>query len=85
MQTIDLLLPSHWACALINGDLSGMDDDELGGFERFVSDMVKEHGSCRCISCADDPDFRRWHDAVAYDVLACDVDTFTFDITPSHT
>jgi hypothetical protein len=85
MQTIDLLLPSHWACALINGDLSGLDEEDDKSFEAFVDDMLKEYGSCRCISCGDDPDFRRWHDAVAYGVLACDVDIFTFDITPSHT
>lgn len=85
MQTIDLLLPSHWACALINGDLSGLDEEDDKYFEAFVDYMLQEYGSCRCISCGDDPSFTFWHDAVAHNVLACDVDTFTFDITPSHT
>jgi hypothetical protein len=82
MRTLKLTLPQYWAPALINGDLSGFDDDEEAEFARFCIDMVNEHGSCHCIDYdAESADFSRWHDAVAYGVLACDVMTYTFDVT----
>ena len=82
MRTLKLTLPQYWAPALINGDFTGYDDDELEQIEEFTKSMVDEHGSCRCVDYDDESaDFSRWHDAIAYGVLACDVMTYTFDIT----
>ena len=83
MKTLDLELPTHWACALINGDDSGFCDEEQTMFDAFVDWMVNEYGSCHCMDVSDDDggDFRRYHDATDFGVLACDVATFTFDIT----
>jgi hypothetical protein len=82
MDTLELKLPTHWACALINGDESGLDDNDQKCFDRFVDWIMKEYGSCWCLDVSNDEgDFRRYHDATDFGVLACDVATFTFDIT----
>lgn len=82
METIELTLPRHWACALINGDESGLEDDDANALNRFTDWMVDEYGACWCVSVDDEEcgDFRRYHDATDFGVLACDVATFTFDI-----
>jgi hypothetical protein len=75
-------LPSHWAGALINGDDSGLDAEDIAALEAFESDMIRQYGSCWCLSVGDDEvgDFRRYHDATHYGVLACDVLDFVFDV-----
>lgn len=78
IKTLTLELPSHWACALINADESGMDDEEVAALEAFTADMVKTYGSCHCVDVSEDTSFSRWHDAAQYGVLACDTATFTF-------
>ena len=85
MKTEKYILPSHWASALINGDESGMDDDDCRALNAFVAAGVKEYGLFMCIDVSDDDggDFRKYHDAEPYGVLACDVATFTFDVTPN--
>jgi len=82
MKTIQLDLPRHWACALINGDADGFDPNEERAFNRFTDWMIDKHGMCLCIDVEDDEcgDFRRYHDATEFGALACDVATFTFDI-----
>ena len=80
METIDFILPDHWACALINSDESGMDESESEALDAFVDFMVKKYGSCHCMDVADDSNFVRYHDAADFGVLACDASTFTFAI-----
>ena len=62
-KTYTLMLPSHWAVALINGDESGMDDDDCAALNTFVDDMVRTYGSCHCVDVSEDTQFMRWHDA----------------------
>ncbi len=78
IKTYTLMLPTHWACALINGDESGMDDDEIAMLNEFVDNTVRVYGSCHCVDVSEDTEFMRWHDAAPYGVLACDVAEFTF-------
>ena len=82
MQTLELTLPRHWACALINGDETMFDNEEQAQFDAFVEWMISKYGKCWCAcdDIDDDDDFRRYHDATDFGVLACDVATFTFDI-----
>jgi hypothetical protein len=80
MKTVEFILPDHWACAFINSDESGMDDDESEALGSFVSFMVKKYGSCHCVNVADDSNFVRYHDAADFGVLACEASTFTFAI-----
>lgn len=89
MQTELYTLPAHWASALINGDLSGYEGDDLEAIRRFTASMVTTHGSCRCLDVCRDPEtgnpdvgFTRWHDASHLLPFACDAASFQFDVTP---
>ena len=81
METITMVLPQHWACALINADDTGLDDKEQAALDAFSEDMLQEYGCCLAIDCDDDPQFMKYHDAQMYGVLACDCIEYTFDIT----
>lgn len=82
ITTADFDLPAYWACAMINGDLTGYDDDDLAAIDAFAADMIAQYGHCHCLAVTDDEsNFRRYHDATPYGVLACNIATFTFDIT----
>lgn len=78
IKTYTLMLPTYWACALINGDESGLEDEDTAALEEFVDDMVRTYGSCHCVDVSEDHEFMRWHDAAQYGVLAADVAEFTF-------
>lgn len=64
-------LPAHWASALINGDASGLSDDQA--LAQWLDDVKPGY----CVSCDGEPEFTRWHDAREY-ALAGDCLTFTF-------
>lgn len=77
-KTITAMLPAHWAVALINGDESGMEDEEIAQLNEFVDDMVRTYGSCHCVDVSETSEFSNYHEASHYGVLACDVAEFTF-------
>ena len=78
IKTITYMLPTHWACALVNSDESGMEDDDIAQLNEFVDDMVRTYGSCHCVDVSESSEFSNYHDASHYGVLACDVAEFTF-------
>ena len=80
MKTASYILPEHWASALIDGDDTGLDDRETKALNLFVEYMVEKHGACRCLDVGEDSDFKKYHDAREYGVLACNVSEFTFEI-----
>lgn len=76
-------LPCYWASYFINDDASGYEEEDLQAMNAFADDMVKRYGQCWCVDVGEDEDdFRRYHDATRYGVLACAVCEFTFDVTP---
>jgi hypothetical protein len=77
-------LPSHWATALLYGELDGFEDEDVQAIEGFERYMHVNFGSCFCVEVSDDTDFKRWHDACQFGVLASGVSTFTFDVTPEE-
>lgn len=81
MNTLTLILPTHWASALVNGDESGLDEDEVKSMDAFLDDMLATYGQCWCIDVGEDLGFMTHHDARPFGVLARDVSEFTFDIT----
>ena len=87
MKTLDLELPVDWAVALINSDETGLEDDDQAALDAFVDWMLSKYGKCWCVNVSDDEsgNFKHYHDASEFGVLACDVATFTFDITPAYT
>lgn len=64
-------LPAHWASALINGDTSGMTDDE----EREMDQWLDSASPGWCVACSDETFFSRTTDA---GTLAGDCLEFTF-------
>ena len=81
MEVLELELPSFWACALVNNDESGMDDRDFKELRRFEKHMIAEFGSCWCLDVSEDSWFQTCHDANRFGVLACEVSTFSFDVT----
>ena len=81
MEILELELPTHWAIALVNSDESGLDDDDQKRLDRFVDAMVSEFGACWCLDVGADSWFQTCHDATRFGVLACEVSTFSFDVT----
>lgn len=74
MKTETYTLPAHWASALINGDYSGLTDEECADIDAFISN--NPHLGC-CLSCSDYPKFRRFYD---WDGLACDCLEYVFPV-----
>lgn len=59
LTPVTFTAPSYWAPALINGDDSGLSDQECNEVEECVADLVSKHGNalvvdmtelgfCRC-------------------------------------
>ena len=82
MITESFDLPEHWACALFYGDESGMDFEDCAALQAFTDWMLDEFGFCWCVDMGESAGFVRLHDARRFGVLACDVSSFVFDVTP---
>ena len=83
-MTLDLEsfeLPAHWASALINADVTGLDPRDQWQLDQFTNWMIKKYGSCHAVDCSEESNFKRWHEAARFGALACDVLEFTFDVT----
>ena len=70
-ETLTLALPAHWLPAIVNDDLTGLDDAEARSLTRWVRDTRREFGNFH-FGDARDAGFVRYHDAAEYGVLACD-------------
>ena len=74
IETIELTLPDHYASPLINGDNSGLEDEEEENFMQFWANEL--HG-LNCVDVKDDSSFVKYHDARPY-CLPTDCSTFVF-------
>ena len=79
MKTETYTLPAYWASALVNGDVLGMDAQDLIYIRRWL-DAHPELGAC--LTCSDESEFRWHHDAP--EMLAGDCLDFTFPLTTIH-
>lgn len=77
MKTTTYTLPAHWAPAMINGDFSGMTDEEESALLSWLADHADEISPTDAMDCTTDPEFRHSHDADGYE-LAGDCLTYTF-------
>ena len=75
MKTETYTLPAFWASALVNGDYSGLEDDDEA---HLVAWLAAHPGLGSCLSCTEEAEFRKHHDAPG--VLACDCLDFTFPV-----
>jgi hypothetical protein len=75
-------LPSYWASYLINGDASGLSDDEAREVDACVDWIERnEGGSVSCVDCNGEQEFERrndWNDLGG--ATAC----FTFQVFASN-
>ena len=69
-----LTLPEHWACPLLYGDISGLDDQDEAALDSFLAD----HPNLYCVDVGDESHFCHRHDATRYGVLACSCREYTF-------
>lgn len=74
MGTCTYTLPAHWAPALVNGDFTGLDDDD----EEALMRVIAGENLPDPIAVGDEPEFRKYHDAQPYGVLACDCLEYVF-------
>lgn len=65
------VLPEYWASALINGDYSGLSDDE----EKQIQEWFNRVQPGDCVACSDEPYFSNRNDA---GTLAGNVLEYTF-------
>lgn len=59
MKTIEYTLPDFWASYLINGDGSGLEDNE----QEEIDEFLKNENLGFCLSCSDEPEFKWRNDA----------------------
>ena len=57
MEIIEFTAPASWACSLIYGDDSGMDEAECLEVQACIDDLVAKHGSAHVCDCSE-PEFR---------------------------
>jgi len=74
MKFTEYTLPAFWASALINGDYTGLSDED----EKALTAWLEAEKPGWCVTCSDEEFFTRYHDA-SYFVLACNCLTFTFE------
>jgi hypothetical protein len=66
-----LKVPEQWLSAIVNGDTSGMSDEEEKQFDAFESDELSDGWTVS--SWDEEGSFSRYHDAGPYGMLACNV------------
>ena len=71
-------LYAHWACALINGDDSGMEEEDINALEDFLLKSRKNGFSFYCLDCNDESEFKK-PDCGG---LPGDCLEYTFDVSP---
>lgn len=71
IQTISVKLPSHWASALVNGDYSGLSDNEAEQIRGFLAENPYLGP---CFDCTDVSELGH------YEGLLCDVLPYTFPV-----
>lgn len=59
IETGTITLPVYWASALINGDTSGMDDDEIASMDNYIQDACFNEG-WRVVDCVEDTERFTW-------------------------
>lgn len=74
MRQHTLTAPSSWASYLINGDASGMEDDEIEACDEWI----ESESLGTPVDCSEESNFITYHDARAHYPYAADCSTYTF-------
>ena len=78
MTNTEHRLPSHWACALINGDMTGMEDQEIESMNSVLEYLGVNSSSC--LDTTDESEFELPPSYIhsSYGLLAGAYSTFSF-------
>lgn len=60
IQTTDLTLPAYWASYLVNGDASGLSEDDRWAIDRHLARFDLTAG--QCLTCDEGERFQWSHD-----------------------
>ena len=69
--------PASWACYLINGDHSGLSDEEQAEADDCIAEHVQAYGSCHVSDCSE-PEFYAYKPLGAFGSLGGDYCEYTF-------
>jgi hypothetical protein len=69
-EAMVLTIPEHWLSALVNGDETGLDDDDSAKLAAFCDGELDNGWSVT--SYENEGSFMKYHDAQPYGVLACE-------------
>ncbi len=72
IETYTTTAPANWACYFINGDCSGMDDEEIAAADAFAASL-----DGYITDCSDEEYFSRWFDAAPFYPYACPLLEYT--------
>lgn len=70
-ETVTGTAPSYWASYFINGDASGMEDDEIAAADAFAEWLGGNIVDC------EDAGFMHYHDAHRFGIGGADCQTYT--------
>lgn len=72
-ETLELLVPSHWLSAIVNGDESSFDYyDDPQDYKAYKAFLENEIGNNTLSVDDEEGSFCHYHDASPYGVLPCD-------------
>lgn len=77
MNYVELVLPEHWAPALVNDDWTGLNDDEEYELKDAIDSLFPDGFSSVCVEDSV-AQFEKYHDAQRYGVLPCDCIVYGF-------
>jgi hypothetical protein len=79
MKTATYILPSCYACALVNDDYSGLEEQDIRDLTDFINERQKMGRFFYCVQVSEESYFRHGH-AINRNQGA-DVSDFTFNIS----
>ena len=77
LETIFGNAPSYWASYLVNGDSSGLEQEEIEQADKFAEWLGGNIVDCTGEHDDDHPGFMRYHDAQQFGTLAADCSRYT--------
>lgn len=81
METIEFVLPVYYASYFINGDASGLTDDDLIMIDNFETENIKKYGRFYCLDAdVENKEFSPFNDMPGMRNIGSDVCKYTFEI-----
>ena len=80
IDILEISAPSYFASALINGDRSGLSDQDEREMDAWLANLEKRNpGLGSCVDCSSEPYFGRWS-FPEQGYLGCDLVDYKFHV-----